>query len=194
VVSEAPEGDSGSRRQVLSRTASAAAAATGAALLAACGGESLRSQLKRDPPVAHADVIILKRLLEVERLGIAAYTAGAPLLPPSAADAAKQFLAQELAHAGGLGGLIKAAGAKPPEPRGNYDLGKPRDARDVLRLFETAERLQIAAYVEAIPRLAPGQVRTQTAGYFANDAQHLSSVRLLLGEPPLPAALVTGRE
>lgn len=163
-------------------------------LLAGCGKESLHDQLKRQPAVARADVDILEHLLEVERLGIAAYTAGAPLLPPSAAAAAKQFLAQELAHAGGLISLVRAAGRKPPEPRPSYDLGAPRDSHDVLSLLARVERMQIAAYLDAIPRLAPGEVRTRTAGFFANDAQHLSAVRLLLGQAPLPAAFVTGRE
>jgi hypothetical protein len=108
--------------------------------------------------------------------------------------AAKQFLAQELAHAGGLIGLIRAAGRKPPMPRENYDLGQPRTGRDVLELLHAAERAQVSAYLQAIPRLAPGPVRTRVAGFFANDAQHLSSVRFLLGEPALVAPLVTGRE
>jgi hypothetical protein len=189
VVSEAPEGSSGSRRRLL-----AGGAAGAAVLLAGCGKPSLRTQLKHDPPVARADAEVLLRLLAVERRGIAIYTAGTPLLPAAAVPAAKQFLAQELAHAGGLIGLIKAAGSKPPTAHEGYDLGRPRNGRDVLQLLQDAERAQVAAYVDAIPRLAPGPVRTEVAGYFANDAQHLSSVRFLLGEPPLVAALVTGRE
>jgi hypothetical protein len=163
-------------------------------VLAACGKESLHDQLKHDPPVARTDVALLEHLLDVERLGIAAYTAGTPILPPAAAPAGKQFLAQELAHAGSLSGLIRTAGAKPPEPRPTYDLGSPRTTRQVLELLHFVERVQIAAYLDAIPRLEPGLVRRQVAGLFANDAQHLSVVRFLLGEPPLPEALLTGTE
>jgi len=193
VVSPPPEDGSGTRRRWLGRAARAVIAAGSASALGACG-ESLRSQLRRNSPVAETDVKLLERLLDAERYAIAAYTAAAPLLPPSAARAAKQFLAQELAHAGGLIYLVGAAGAKAPDPRASYDLGKPRGARELLLLLERAERGQIAAYLTAIPRLAPGPVRTQAAAYFANDAQHLASVRLLLGEPPLPSALVTGRD
>jgi hypothetical protein len=190
VVSEAPESDSGSRRRLLQ----AGAAAAAAMVTAGCGKPSLREQLKRDPTVAKADVEVLLGLLEVERMGIAIYTAGGPLLPAAAVPAAKQFLAQELAHAGGLIGLIRAAGSKAPMPREGSDLGRPRSGREVLELIHTAERAQVSAYLQSIPRLAPGPVRTQVAGYFANDAQHLSSVRFLLGEAALVAPLVTGRE
>jgi hypothetical protein len=190
VVNEAPERPSGSRRRLLQSGAAAAAAL----LAAGCGTPSLHDQLKHDPPVARTDAEVLLALLDVERMGIAIYTAGAPLLPAAATPAAKQFLAQELAHAGGLIGLIRAAGRKPPTPRENYDLGQPRNGRDVLELLHAAERAQVSAYLQSIPRLAPGRVRTQVAGFFANDAQHLSSVRFLLGEPALVAPLVTGRE
>jgi NAD(P)-dependent dehydrogenase (short-subunit alcohol dehydrogenase family) len=193
VVTEAPEGDPGSRRRLVERAAAGLAAAGAAALLAACGKQSLHDQLKQQPEVARADVEILRHLLDVERLGIAAYTAAAPLLPTSAALACKQFLAQELAHAGGLIGLISAAGRKAPDPRPSYDLGRPRDTHEVLRLLQWTEQIQVSSYLDALPRLVPGAVRTQASGFFANDAQHLSSVRFLLGEPPL-SALVTGRD
>jgi len=166
----------------------------GAALLAACGTESLHDELSHQPAVARADVEILQHLLDVERLGIAAYTAAAPVLPPSSGDACKQFLAQELAHAGGLIGLIGAAGRKAPDPRPTYDLGSPRTRQEVLALLHWTEHVQVTSYLEALPRLAPARLRAQVAGFFANDAQHLSVVRFLLGEPALPAALVTGRE
>ena len=215
MVTEAPEDDSGSRSRLIQAGAvgsgrrvfasgaagsrrrllqSGAAGVAGALLVTACGKESLHDQLKHDPPVARIDVEVLEHLIVVERLGITAYTAGAPLLPPSAARAAKQFLAQDLAHVGGLSGLIRAAGAKPPEPQDVYDLGMPRNSQDVLRLLHQVERAQISAYLSAIPRLGPGPVRRQVAGYFANDAQHVSILRFLLGEAPLPDPLVTGRE
>src|SRR5436305_12472228 len=125
VVTEAPEGDSGSRRRLLQ---GALAGAGGVLLLAGCGKESLHAQLKRQPTVAHRDVGLLNHLLDVQHLATAAYTAGTPLLPPSSAGAAEQFLGQELAHAGTMAGLVKAAGGKPRDPLPSYDLGRPRTA------------------------------------------------------------------
>ena len=181
---------SDSRRRFL-----AAGVAGGAGLLlSACGGDSLKAQLKRDPPVAQTDVELLNHLVDLEYLAVAAYTAGLPLLHRPASRAAKQFLVQELGHAQGLSILVREAGGKANKPRDSYDLGNPRTAADVLRLLHTVETLQVAAYVEAIPRLGPAKVRTLTTQYFANDAQHISVVRSLQGQAPLPAPFVTGRE
>jgi hypothetical protein len=186
VVSEAPA----SRRRFLS----AGVVGSGALLLAACGGDSLKAQLKRDPPVARTDVELLNHLVDLEYLAVSAYTAGLPLLSRPAARAAKQFLAQELGHAEGLSILVKEAGGTANKPHESYDLGNPRSADDVLGLLHAVEALQVAAYLGAIPRLGPAKVRTLTAQYFANDAQHISIVRSLLGEAALPAAFANGRE
>jgi hypothetical protein len=172
----------------------ASLAAGGTLALAGCGGDSLKDQLKRNPPVAQTDVSLLNHLVDLEYLAVAAYTAGLPLLHRPAARAAKQFLAQELGHAQGLSILVREAGGKANKPRQTYDLGNPRSATDVLRLLHEVETLQIAAYVDAIPRLGPAKVSQLTAQYFANDAQHVSIVRSLLGQAPLPAPLITGRE
>jgi hypothetical protein len=169
-------------------------AAGGAVAIAGCGGDSLKSQLKQAPPVAKADVVLLNRLIDLEYRAVAAYTASLPLLGPTAYHAAKQFLAQELGHAQGLGVLVREAGGKPHKPRPSYDLGAPKTTAEVLRLLHEVETEQIAAYLEIIPRLAPAKVRTLTTQYFANDAQHLSIVRSLQGQAPLAAPFVTGRE
>jgi ferritin-like protein len=161
-------------------------------VLSGCGKESLHTRLKRQPSVAQRDVQQLNHLLDVQHLAIAAYTAGTPLLADSAAAAAQQFLAQELGHAGGLAGLVKAAGGKPHEPLGSYNLGAPRTANDVLRLLQRIEQIELSSFLDALAQLGPGEVRAQVAGYFANDAQHDSAVRLLLGQDPLPSALVPG--
>jgi hypothetical protein len=165
-----------------------------ALVLAACGGDSLKTQLKQAPPVAQTDVVLLNHLIDLEYHAVAAYTAGLPLLGPTAYHASKQFLAQELGHVSGLSLLVREAGGKPPKPREDYQLGAPKTVDDVLRLLHEVETQQIAAYVDIIPRLGPAKVRTLTTQYFANDAQHISIVRALLGEDPLPAAFVTGRE
>jgi hypothetical protein len=73
-------------------------------------------------------------------------------------------------------------------------LGHPRNPADVLRLLHTVETLQIAAYLDAIPRLAPATVRKLATQYLANDAQHISVVRSLRGQALLPAPFLTGRE
>jgi hypothetical protein len=173
----------------------AGAAACGAVVLSGCGSpKSLHARVRRLGPVARADVSILNGLLDLEHQAIAAYTAGIPLLAPAAVPAARKFLEQELSHAGELSGLVKQAGGKARKPAPGYDLGHPTSSRQVLALLHRIERSQLAAYLHAIPRLQPARVRAAAAAILANDAQHVSILRLELGLPPIPAPLVSGEE
>lgn len=143
--------------------------------------------------VARGDVGVLNGLLDLEHQTIAAYTAGIPLLRRPAGKAAKQFLAQELAHAQALSDLVHKAGGKPYKRRSSYDLGHPTTEAQVLALLRDLEAAQLAAYVEMIARLSPGRLRSAVAAIFANDAQHHAVLRSQLGQAPAPAAFVTGR-
>jgi hypothetical protein len=189
----APEADSRSRRKLL-LGAGASIAGASTLGLAACGSSPLRVKVRGGAKVAHADIVILNGLLDLEYHAIVAYTAGISLLHPPAVRAAKQFLGQELAHASALSDLVKRAGGKPAKPRARYDLGHPGSRTDVLVLLHRVESAQLAAYVEMIPRLSAGRLRSAVAAIFANDAQHASVLRAQLGRPPVPAAFVTGGE
>jgi Ferritin-like domain len=191
VVSEdSSEADPSSRRGLL------CAAGTGLAgmVLAGCGRQSLQAQVQHSAPVLDTDVALLNHLLHLEHVGIAAYTAGTPLLAPATIKAGKLFLNDELSHAGALAGLIHAAGAKPIKPAPSYDLGHPRTSREVLALLHEVEQAQITAYLAALPQLAPASVKQSVASILANDAQHVTVVRAALGQPAVPSAFVTGRE
>ena len=191
MVTEDPsEADSSSRRGALG----AACAGVAGLLAAGCGKTTLRAQVHNSAPVLDTDVGLLNHLLHLEHMGIAAYTAGTPLLAPATVNAGKLFLNHELSHAGALGGLIKAAGGKPTKPSPSYDLGHPRTSREVLALLHEIETAQIKAYLAALPHLEPASVRQSVASILANDAQHVTVVRAALGRPAVPAALVTGRE
>ncbi|HSC04173.1 MAG TPA: ferritin-like domain-containing protein [Solirubrobacteraceae bacterium] len=190
-MSEEPsEADASSRRGWLR----AAGVGLAGAVVAGCGKTSLRAQVDNSQPVLHTDVDLLQQLLHLEHMGIAAYTAGTPLLAPATVKAGKLFLNDELSHAGALGGLIKAAGGKPNKPPPSYDLGHPRNSREVLTLLHEIEQAQIKAYLAALPRLAPASVRQSVASILANDAQHVAVVRAALGQTAVPSAFVTGRE
>jgi hypothetical protein len=189
VVSDPPGQGAHTRRALL-----AGGVASGTIALAGCGSKSLRSRVKKGAKVSPGDVDVLNRLLELEQHTVAAYAAGIPLLGRSAGKAAKQFLGQELTHAGTLGGLVKQAGGKAVRPRASYDLGHPSTSADVLALLHRLEAEQLAAYLQMLPALSPGRLRSTVAAIMANDAQHLSVLRQSLGQPPVPAALATGRE
>jgi hypothetical protein len=171
----------------------AASGAATAGLLAGCSGSKpLRLKVRSGVKVARGDVAILNELLGIEQYTIAAYTAGIPLLRRPAAKAAKQFLGQELAHAQSLTDLIKQAGGKAAKPSASYALGNPATEPQVLALLEALEGRQLAAYVQMIPRLSPGRLRSAVAAIFANDAQHLTVLRTQLGQDPVPTAFVSG--
>jgi hypothetical protein len=141
-----------------------------------------------------SDVAILNRALDREHELIAAYTAGIPLLVEPGRLAAEQFLGQHLAHAGELAGWIEQAHAEPDQPLPAYDLGHPRNATEMLATLHLLESQMIAAYLDAIPRLAPGKLRANTASILANEAQHAAVLGSLLGHQPAPSALVSGGE
>jgi hypothetical protein len=191
VVSEEPsEADPSSRRGLLR----AAGAGLAGAILAGCGSQSIRAQVQNSRSVLHSDVDLLNRLLHLEHVAIAAYTAGIPLLAPATHKAGQLFLNDEISHAGDIAGLVRAAGGKPIKPAPSYALGHPRTSQEVLTLLHNVENMQIAAYVDAIAVLEPGTLKQQVASILANDAQHLAVVRAALGQPAIPSAFVTGRE
>lgn len=170
------------------------ALAGGALLLAGCGsGGTLRARVKNGAKVSPADIAILNRLLEVEYYAIAAYTAGIPFLPHDQKKVAKQFLGQDVAHASTLAGLIKQGGGKAVRQQPSYDLGQPT-APEILNLLHRLEAKQVDAYIELIPTLSAGRLRSTAAAIMGNDAQHLSVLRTELGRPPVPSALASGRE
>jgi hypothetical protein len=80
--------------------------AGGAALLvSACGGSHSSSSqgttTTASGPVPNSlDAALLNRLLDLEHMGVAAYTAGIPLLSPAGRKDGQLFLTQELSHAG----------------------------------------------------------------------------------------------
>ncbi|HEX3511861.1 MAG TPA: ferritin-like domain-containing protein, partial [Solirubrobacteraceae bacterium] len=162
------------RRRMLGMSLASSATAAAAAL-AGCAGS--RQRLKLGDRSLDSDSQLLNSLLLLERRAIAAYTAGAPLLSGRDLRAATAFLRQELVHAGHLILLIKRAGGTASPRVASYDLGHPRNARDVLTLLHQVERAQLGAYIDAIPKLSPGPLRASVATIVADDAEHVSVLR-----------------
>ncbi len=179
------------RRRLLGISLASSATAAAAAL-AGCASRGHR--LKLADRSLDSDARLLNSLLALERRAIAAYTASAPLLSGPELRAATAFLREELAHAGMLLALIDRAGGKAPPRVASYDLGHPRNARDVLALLHQVENAQLAAYVDSVPRLSPGYLRASVATILAADAQHVSVLRMSLGLSAIPSAFVNGGE
>jgi hypothetical protein len=174
-----------SRRQLLS----GASAAGAGAVLAGCGSTSATglpgSMLK-------ADVRTLNGLIRVEYYAVAAYVATIPLLSGTDKVVAQQFLNQDTSHIEDLAAIVRKTGVKPYATGQVYDLGHPSNRTEALELIHRAEQRTLRAYLDAIPRLSPGVVKATAASYFANDAQHASTIRGRLGLAPVPEAVVSG--
>lgn len=181
-----------SRRALLTGTGTALAG--GALALAGCGSVDTgkRAVKKTSMPVRHQDIAILSRALDLERRTAAAYIACIPLLARPQRKAFRQFLNEELQHAGEMISLIKAAGGKAPPRADSYAIGDPTDPPGVYALVHSLEGLQISSYLDWIPRLSPGPVRAAVASVLTVDAEHLAMVRVLQGQDPVPGPFVTG--
>jgi hypothetical protein len=185
-------GGRASRRALL--TGAGTALAGGALAVAGCGSAATGRQAVKQTPatVQKQDIAVLQRALALERRTIAAYIAGMPLLTFSQRKVARQFLNEELQHAGELISLIKAAGGKAPARADSYAIGHPTDGPGVLALLHSLESVQISSYLEWIPQLSPAPLRAAVASILNVDAQHLSMVRVLQHQVPVPGPFVTG--
>jgi rubrerythrin len=171
----------------------ASAAGAGAALVAGCGGDS-RPLRPISAGARELDIRLLNDALAIEQQAIALYTAGGPLLTGQAREAVSQLLGQELQHAGELRKLLKHLRGTAHNPDAHYDLGRPRSRQQLLALMHEAERRQVAAYLQAIPRISSPGLRQALASILANDAQHLVVLRLEQGMRELPGPFLTDDE
>jgi Ferritin-like domain len=193
------DGEGASRRALLGR-AGAGLAGIGALVVAGCGGGGTATAgqtattTPASPAAAAQDVAILSRALELERRTVDAYVAGIPLLPRPLAQAARQFLSEEIEHTGELISLLKTSGAKAGPRANSYPLGHPATAAEVIALLHTLETMQLAYYTEWIPRLSPGPTRAGAATILTVDSQHVTLLRLTQGQTPVPSAFVSGSE
>jgi hypothetical protein len=138
--------------------------------------------------------MLLGEVLYNEQRSIAAYTGGIPLLSGPDRRLATTFLRYELDHAGRLLALIKRAGGPIPGHASSYELGQPRNAGEVLALLLKAQQRELSGYVQAIPKLSAGPLRSTVASILANDAEHVVALRSVLGMATVQSAFATGSE
>jgi hypothetical protein len=189
--------DRPSRRGLLGGAGVALAAAASVAL-EACGSSAATSSEHISGAVAGGssqtsphDVRLLGEALELERRTVQAYVASVPLLGEHVGKAATQWMAEEVQHTGKLISLIRHAGGTAASRANTYDIGRqPRNQAQTLALLAHFEQLQLSFYLDMLPRIEQGTTRAAVASIFANDAQHLSLLRLLQGETPVPSAFV----
>ena len=186
-----------SRRGLLGGAGVALATAASTALVG-CGGASApagpsdtAAARTRRPSASPHDVRLLASALELERRTVDAYVACVPLLEHHVAKGAAQWLSEEVQHTGKLITLIRQAGGAAASRANSYDIGpRPHGQAQTLRLLADLEQLQIAFYLRTLPRFEQGSTRAAVASIFANDAQHLSLLRLVGDQTPVPSAFI----
>ena len=175
----------------------AAAGAGGATLVASCGvlglqepvatpTVSTRSRERRRGPRALLDQVTAR---SPRNRSWRRSFAGRP-------RSARRFLAHERRHAAALERAIRALGGAPapPRPRSEYTDGFPRlqGARDALSFALDVETTAVAAYSDALGKIATDGVRFTAATIFVTEAEHSSVILGELGRPQMPDPFVTG--
>jgi rubrerythrin len=179
-----------SRRRLLGMAGAGAASA----LLAACGDDTKDPNVQNAPDESDAaDVEILNSALDLELMVVEAYKAGAGRMRGATLQIAKGFLEQEQEHADVLATAIRDAGGTPNRRKSSYDFRRLRSQRDALRFALDLENTVIAAYIDALPKLSPGDVRATAAAIVTCEAEHVAVLLGALGKPQVPGPFVTGR-
>jgi ferritin-like protein len=180
-----------SRRELL------VASLTAAAGLSACGGAGKTATTATvSTAQADSDAAILGALLDQEYSSIAAYTLIATKLHGAALAETRLFLGHERRHAAALAVAIRSLSSapSPPRPRSEYEAGFPRlrGTRDALSFALDVETTAIAAYSDAIGKIATDGIRATAAAILVTESEHASGALGQLGRPQAPVAFVNG--
>jgi rubrerythrin len=180
-----------SRRRLLAMTAAGASAA----LVAGCADDTKNPAVKTAPDETDtADVELLNSMLDLEFMTVAAYKAAAAKLSGSALQAAKGFLEQEQEHADTLTRAIRDLKGVPNRAKSSaYDFRPLSSQRDTLRFAVDFENNAIAAYMDVLPKLSAGEIRSTISGILTCEAEHACVLLGELGADQVPSAFVVGR-
>jgi bacterioferritin (cytochrome b1) len=169
-------------------------AGVSAVLLGGCGDDTKTPNVKTAPDESDtADVELLNSMVDLEFETIAAYKAAAGGLRGGELHIAKGFLEQEQAHADALAAAIKDLGGVPNAPKSSYDFRTLRSQRDVMRFAVERENNEIAAYIDVLPKLSPGAIRSTLSAILTTEAEQLAVWLGELRQPQAPSAFVVGR-
>jgi rubrerythrin len=178
----------------LSRRRLLGTAGASVVLLAGCGDDTKNPNIKTGPDESDtADVELLNSMLDLELETIAAYKAAAGGLRGGALQIAKGFLEHEQAHADALTTAIKDLDGVANQPKSSYDFRELSSQRDVMRFAVERENEQIAAYIDVLPKLSPGEIRSTVSAILTTEGEHLAVWLGELGLPQAPSAFVLGR-
>lgn len=100
----------------------------------------------------------------------------------------RDFGAAEAAHVAALTQTIQGAGGTPAQPAARYNFPPFANRGDILNFARTAEELGVGAYQGAAAAITSPAILAAAGSIVQVEARHAAIVRLLQGQPPVPAA------
>jgi rubrerythrin len=164
-----------------------------AVFLSACGSsQDLKDEQEQLADTPEGDVAILNDALSLELTAVEAYSQALPLLQGAVAAVGASFLEQEREHVAAIQRAVKDLGGRPTKAVQEFDLSDVRSQDEALQFANNLENVAIAAYVDSIPKLSSGDLRTTAAQIVTNEAEHVTVLQAALGNPPVASAFVSG--
>jgi rubrerythrin len=160
-------------------------------LLAGCGGgdgttDTTAGEATTDaaPAVsdeAAADIEVMNVALSQELTLVQVYRHSLRLLRGEDRDVARRFLAQEEEHINAITKVLRGLRGETEGEVEEVDYSDVRDAEDALLQLYEITNLQLMHYIDDVAHLEAIAPRALVATMAANEAQHLTVLRQLLG-------------
>jgi rubrerythrin len=192
--------DPSSRKKFLRQAGGTGVAASLAAFIAACGGDSKSARSTATPastPMASTsgteqfgkgDLGIANYALTLEYLEVEFYTRAGEsgMLKGKVLDLAKGFGAEEQEHVDALIALIKKAGGKPADkPKAKFPLDSEKS---ILALAATVENLGADAYLGQAGNIQDKEILAAALSIHSVEARHASVLNLATKAAPSSGA------
>ena len=199
--------DPTSRKRFLRQAGGTGVAASLAAFIAACGGDSSpssSSKAKSTPTstsmastsgteqFGKGDLGIANYALTLEYLETEFYKRAAEsgMLKGKLLETAKRFGAEEQAHVEALTALIKKAGGTPADrPKAKFPL---ESQGAILKLAATVENLGANAYLGQAPNIKDKEILAAALSIHSVEARHAAVLNLATKGAPSPKAFAAG--
>jgi rubrerythrin len=192
--------DPSSRKKFLRQAGGTGVAASLAAFIAACGGDSRSASSQATPastPMASTsgtdqfgkgDLGIANYALTLEYLETQFYNdaAASGMLKGKLLDTAKRFGSEEQEHVDALMAMIKKAGGKPAsKPKAKFPLDS---AKSILALATTVENLGANAYLGQAGNIQDKEILAAALSIHSVEARHAAVLNLATKQAPASGA------
>jgi hypothetical protein len=156
-----------------------------AAALGACGAGKGEDENAATPGAKEADAELLDQILARQLGVVAAYPQGMAAVDKPTLVLLRRFRAQESEHADGIVKSLRSLGGEASVDPEAIPVGRLRTRTDRLRFIYEMESATIQFELTALGGLASPTPRRLLAATIANQAQHLTVLRHLLGANPV---------